>query len=101
LINRFWLLVPSWPRQPGRLGASLAAGFWSSEDGTSHGLAADTIAAWANPRGFAGVIWTNLPPKVKGVDGFVPSEDAVIEYVSSLTGAERQAAVSYVRKAPA
>lgn len=76
-------------------------GFWSEEQGTQRGTEADTVAAWARPREVMGAVWTSLPPKFAGVDLRVPSAAEVISYLDALTGASREAAEAYVRRAPA
>jgi hypothetical protein len=76
-------------------------GVWNGSDGSSRGREAHTIAAWARPRGFAGVVWTDLPPKFGGLEGAVPSRDEVLAYLDALSGAERDEAEKYVRRAPA
>lgn len=76
-------------------------GFWDRASATSHGLESDTIATWAALRGFASVVWTNLPPKFNGQDGVMPDEDAVVAYLRALEGTARGLAEDYVRKAPA
>lgn len=63
-------------------------------------MEAEAIAAWASAQSFAGVVWTNLPCKVNGVNGMMPSEDEVIRSLRALGGKERDLAEEYVRKAP-
>ena len=57
------------------------------------------IADWAEAHGIDSVVWTALSPKFSGVEK-VPTLDEVIEYLSRLTGAERDNAERYIRFAP-
>jgi hypothetical protein len=60
-----------------------------------------TISAWAAEKNLDAAVWTNLPPKVEGIDGRVPTEIEVIAYLQSLLeGQARAAAEEYVRRAP-
>lgn len=54
---------------------------------------------WANARGIAAVIWTNLPKKFSERDRS-PSEEEVLNYLKSLRGGARSSAEEYVRRAP-
>lgn len=58
------------------------------------------LPMWAEHRGLSAVVWTNLPPKFAGRDGYVASPEEVIAYLSDLTGAKRDNAERYVRNAP-
>ena len=62
---------------------------------------ADTIAAWAEARGFDGVVWTALPPGFQQALGTVPTLDEILTYLHSLTGETLARAEEYIRKAPA
>jgi hypothetical protein len=55
--------------------------------------------AWAASREIEAAVWTALPPKF-GSDRRVPSIEEVIEHLRALTGARRNAAEAYVRRAP-
>jgi hypothetical protein len=57
------------------------------------------LAEWAVARGIAHVVWTNLPPKFNGAET-TPSAEQVVQYLASLTGAQREVAERYVRFAP-
>jgi len=57
------------------------------------------LAEWASSHGVAHVIWTNLPPKFNGKET-TPSVEQVVQYLSGLTGAQRDSAERYVRFAP-
>jgi hypothetical protein len=76
-------------------------GFWDHPTGTSFGLEAETIAAWARERGLAGVVWTNLPCRFNQTNGIMPTAEQVIAHLRALDGEDRQSAEEYVRKAPA
>ena len=58
-----------------------------------------SLAEWASAHGAAHVIWTNLPPKFNGEEK-EPSSDQVVQYLSGLTGAQREVAERYVRLTP-
>lgn len=57
------------------------------------------LPEWARSRGVHHVIWTALPPKFPGIDK-PPTEEQVVQYLSGLTGAQRDNAERYVRFAP-
>ena len=59
------------------------------------------IGAWAESRGIEDIVWTALPPKLKGEYGKLPSAEEIITHLSELTGPERDNAENYVRRAPA
>lgn len=75
-------------------------GFWEKSSGTSHGEGAEAIAAWAQARNFAGVVWTNLDCGLKVNRGLMPSGADIVKHLRSLGGEERTAAEEYIRKAP-
>jgi hypothetical protein len=77
-------------------------GFWDTASGASHGEEAETIAAWAKPREFAGVVWTNLGCgfKDKTRKDMMPSAEDILAHLRSLEGKQRDDAEEYVRKAP-
>ena len=77
------------------------AAFWTSS-GTSGHLGAGLVEAWANKLGFAGVVWTGLPPKspVTEKNNDHPSIEDVISYLGSLDGHSAIRAEEYIRKAP-
>lgn len=59
------------------------------------------LPEWAHARGINAVIWTALPSKFGDASTkSAPSEEDVVLYLSNLTGAERDNAERYVRKAP-
>lgn len=59
-----------------------------------------TISAWAAGMDLEAAAWTNLPPKIGGIDGRVPTENEVVAYLRALQGETRAAAEQYVRRAP-
>ena len=59
-----------------------------------------TISAWAAERNLDAAVWTNLSPKLDGIDGRVPTEEEVVSYLRNLEGQTRAAAEEYVRRAP-
>jgi hypothetical protein len=85
----------------------IAPEYWLADVGVWHpGLTldqdrADTIAAWAEPRGFDGVVWTALPPGFQLAPGTVPSVGKILTYLKALTGEARIRAEEYIRNAPA
>ena len=76
-------------------------GFWDRATGKSHGLEADTIAAWASAVGLAAVVWTNLEFGFKPSRGVMPSGADVIAFLRALDAAKQPEAEGYVRQAPA
>lgn len=60
----------------------------------------DGIQDWAHERQLDAVVWTALPPHLEIANGFLPSENEVIEYLRGLTGSTRTVAEQYVRRAP-
>lgn len=59
-----------------------------------------TISAWAAGKNLEAAVWTGFPPKFGGIDGRVPTENEVVEYLRALQGETRAAAEQYVRRAP-
>lgn len=57
------------------------------------------LDAWAKVVGVQHVIWTALPPKFDGQER-VPTDEQVVAYLESLVGAPRDAAETYIRRAP-
>lgn len=57
------------------------------------------LPEWANARGVRHVVWTALPPKFNGIEQ-TPTQVQVVQYLSSLTGAQRNNAERYIRFAP-
>ncbi len=72
----------------------------STETSGHHG--AELVQAWAKKRGFAGVVWTGLPPKspASNKNKDYPSIDDVISHLGKLEGDFARRAEEYVRKAP-
>ncbi len=95
LAVREWERAPNNPRW-----VAENIGFWELTTGARHGMESDTIAAWASGKGFAGVVWTNLPCKFNGANGTMPSEDDVVDSLCSLGGKQRDLAKEYVCNAP-
>ncbi|WP_301233864.1 hypothetical protein [Pandoraea cepalis] len=54
---------------------------------------------WTNLKDVDGVVWTALPPKFDSEER-KPTMDEVVNYLSGLSGEERDRAEEYVRKAP-
>ncbi|MGH0003872.1 hypothetical protein ACQU0X_27680 [Pseudovibrio ascidiaceicola] len=77
------------------------AAFWSSSGASDH-YGAELVKVWAEKHGFAGVVWTGLPPKspITDKNNDHPSIDDVISHLSSLKGHSANRAEEYVRKAP-
>lgn len=77
------------------------AAFWTRSGSSDH-HGAELVEAWANEIGFAGVIWTGLPPKspVTGQNNDHPSIEDVISHLRGLGGDSASRAEEYVRRAP-
>lgn len=72
-------------------------GAWSS--GQQSPALIPGLAKWATTHGVAHVVWTNLPPKFNNSES-TPSAEQVVQYLSGLTGAQRDFAERYVRFTP-
>lgn len=59
------------------------------------------VAAWAEARGLAGVVWTALLPGWIGSRGVVPSMEEAVAYLRGLDPAMSALAGSYIRYTPA
>jgi cation transport regulator ChaC len=83
------------------LPSSKNAAFWS-DTGASEHHGTELVGAWAKKRGFAGVVWTGLPPKSPATDlnNDHPSIGDVLLHLSGLQGHSASRAEEYVRKAP-
>ena len=57
------------------------------------------LSEWADSRGVHHVVWTALPPKFNGTKQ-TPTQEQVVQYLSGLTGAQRDNAERYIRFAP-
>ena len=75
-------------------------GFWDGASGTSSGMEAETIAAWAAERGFAGAVWTSLPCGFRKIRGTMPTVQAVVSYLRALDAVDKPGAEKYARSAP-
>lgn len=75
-----------------------SVGWWSAGS-QSRGNTADLVAAWAHGRDISGAVWTALKPRFGGTTR-VPSVAEVVQHLSGLEGAEKEAAKEYVRRAP-
>ena len=56
------------------------------------------LPQWAGARGVDAVVWTALPAKFG--NGGAPTADQIIGYLRALSGAARDSAEAYVRRAP-
>ncbi|KIQ21944.1 hypothetical protein RT97_27110 [Variovorax paradoxus] len=75
-------------------------GYWDRSGGIYQGEGAPAIAAWAQERGLAGVVWTGLSCGFKISPGVMPRAEEIVAHLNELDGAERIAAEEYVRRAP-
>lgn len=78
--------------------APTAIGRWPSA--TTVFAQADAISAWAGRRGIAGVVWTALSPGLARSRGAVPALGYVVDHLRTLKGEAREAAQTYVARAP-
>lgn len=70
---------------------------WSHGDATPLNIVG--LPEWAAARGVDAAIWTGLPPKF-GTEERRPSIVEVLTHLRGMTGAARDAAENYVRRAP-
>lgn len=61
---------------------------------------AKSIHNWLVRNDLDGVVWTDLPPKFKGVNDRVPSVQEIIKHIQSLECKRAERAKEYVQKAP-
>lgn len=86
--------------RPGTIGVWSRDGAAPAEGPPPPDEVARSVARWAEGRGIAGVVWTDLPPRFRGEAGRVPSPEEVVDHLSRLRGARRVRAERYVRRAP-
>lgn len=72
-------------------------GSWSSGQPSPNPIPG--LPEWAKSRGVHHVVWTALPPKFNGTEQ-TPTQEQVVQYLSGLTGAQRDNAEKYIRFAP-
>ncbi len=58
------------------------------------------LTGWAAAREVNAVIWTDLPPKLQGEDGRIPSVDEVVSYLQALPEEPKALAIEYIQRAP-
>ncbi|MDH2067412.1 hypothetical protein [Pantoea sp. GD03673] len=58
------------------------------------------LAEWAQARGIEGLIWTDLPARMAGVEGQIPTLSQARHYLQQLTGETREHAWRYMEKVP-
>ena len=77
------------------------AAFWTNSEASDH-HGAELFGAWAKKFGFAGVVWTGLPPKspVTNKSNDHPSIEDVISHLSGLKDHSAIRAEEYVCRAP-
>lgn len=73
-------------------------GSWQAGQGQLPEIVLD-LRDWTNLKDVDGVVWTALPPKFNSEER-KPAMDEVVNYLSRLSGEERDRAEEYVRKAP-
>jgi gamma-glutamylcyclotransferase (GGCT)/AIG2-like uncharacterized protein YtfP len=59
------------------------------------------LESWCRTRALDGAVWTALPPTFERRTGLPFTTDNAVAYLDSLSGADRERAFDYVRKAPA
>ncbi|WP_312829472.1 hypothetical protein [Pantoea anthophila] len=59
------------------------------------------LAAWAQARGIEGLIWTDLPARMAGVEGQIPTLSQARHYLQQLSGETREHAFRYIEQVPA
>lgn len=60
----------------------------------------DRIGSWAEQKGLAGVVWTDLKAGFRPDRETVPTLDEIVRHLEALTGDARDAAAEYVVRAP-
>ena len=58
-----------------------------------------SLSEWAKARCVEHVVWTALPPRFQGTEE-PPTAEEIVEYLSGLTGTQRDNAERYIRFAP-
>ncbi len=58
------------------------------------------LAEWAYERQLDAVIWTALPPRLRGSEGLVPTSRDAIAYLQSLDGEKSEHAREYIQRVP-
>lgn len=58
------------------------------------------LSKWARARNIDSVIWTALPPGLKGHSNRQPSVEDVLRHLRTLSGTARDNAEQYIRRAP-
>ena len=58
------------------------------------------LSEWTLARNIHHVVWTGLPPRFKGNNHRVPTEEDVLKYLHQLRGPARDEAERYIRRAP-
>lgn len=59
------------------------------------------LAEWAQAKGIEGLIWTDLPARMAGVEGQIPTLEEARHYLQTLTGETREHAFHYLEQVPA
>jgi hypothetical protein len=73
-------------------------GGWSATSGTVPPTIYN-LQKWAESKGVDAVVWTALPAKHKGKAGR-PTANQILTHLKGLTGAQRDEAERYIRRAP-
>ena len=68
-------------------------------DGSDYEFGSE-IGHWAMSKGIHGVVWTALGPKFSECDGYRPSQEEAVAYLSHLSSEKMGLAKEYIEKAP-
>lgn len=58
------------------------------------------LTHWAADKALDAIIWTALPPRFAGIEGYIPSLEEAITYLQTLTGEARSHARDYILQVP-
>jgi hypothetical protein len=75
-------------------------GTWRNNQANAEDEIHSRVGAWAKQVGIDAVIWTNLPPKFRGNDNQIPTQEEVVSHLAQLKGTKLDNAEQYIRMTP-